>query len=475
MFAMLKNYFSEFKILKTVSKEFWLVNAIQFFDGLSYFSVIIVISMYLTENVGFSDYDAGVWQGIFFLFITAFMFTVGSICDAIGVKKSFLFAAFLLMVSRLGMGVGPEMFTGNTLKYVIIGMLLIMSLGTAVLVTNTNTALRHFTTKKNRSTGFNVYYLIMNVGAAIAGFGVTDGFRNWLGTVKGNLAIFTFGFAMSAICFVAAYMINENNREEKEEPKAPGSAKTPIQIFAEVWKEKPFQKLVFFLILTLGVRLVFTHQTMVMPKYYLRTLYADFQLGAVNSLNPIIISIGLILIIPIINKFKIVTLLVVGMGISALSLLFLALPGEWFLAIPGVYNLDQAYYIVILLQILVFAVGELIFSPRFTEYVASVAPKDKVASYMGLSALPMFIARPLNGFVSGLLIANLCYDGVRAKIDTGNIEYVGSPEFMWMIYFALAILSPIAVIALKKSLAQENVQENVNETPAAEKAAEEAN
>ena len=71
MFAMFKNYFSEFKILKTVSKEFWLVNAIQFFDGLSYFSVIIVISMYLTENVGFSDYDAGVWQGIFFLFITA--------------------------------------------------------------------------------------------------------------------------------------------------------------------------------------------------------------------------------------------------------------------------------------------------------------------------------------------------------------------------------------------------------------------
>lgn len=477
MFAMLKNYFSEFKILKTVSKEFWLVNVIQFFDGLSYFSVIIIISMYLTENVGFSDYDAGVWQGIFFLFITAFMFTVGSICDAIGVKKSFLFATLLLMISRLGLGVGPEMFAGDSLKYVTMMLLIIMSLGTAVLVTNTNTALRHFTSKKNRGTGFNVYYLIMNVGAAIAGFGVTDGFRNWLGTVKGNLAIFTFGFVMSAICFAAAYFINESNREEKEEPKAAGeAAKTPIQIFAEVWKEKPFQKLVFFLVLTLGVRLVFTHQTMVMPKYYLRTLYTDFQLGAVNSLNPIIISVGLILIIPIINKFRIVSLLVVGMTISALSLLFLALPGEWFTAIPGIQNLNQAYYFVIVLQIFVFAVGELIFSPRFTEYVASVAPKDKVASYMGLSALPMFIARPLNGFVSGLLIANLCYDGVRAKIDTGNVEYLGSPEFMWMIYFALAIISPIAVVALRKSLSQENIdgplvaETNVEgvEVPAAE-------
>ena len=38
-------------------------------------------------------------------------------------------------------------------------------------------------------------------------------------------------------------------------------------------------------------------------------------------------------------------------------------------------------------QILVFAFGELLFSPRFSEYVARVAPKDKVASYMSLAAL----------------------------------------------------------------------------------------
>lgn len=437
-------------------KEFWLVNAIQFFDGLSYFSVIIIISMFLTDNVGFSDYDAGVWQGIFFLFITAFMFTVGSICDVIGDKKSFLFANLLLMISRLGMGISPEILEGTALKYLIAALLFIMALGTAMLVTITSTALRHFTRPENRGKGFNLYYLIMNVGAAIAGFGVCDGFRNALGPVKGNLAIFTFGFVMSAVCFLCAYFINEDNQEEKDEETSGENAKTPLKIFAEVWKEKAFQKLVLFLCLTLGVRLVFTHQTMVMPKYYLRTMFADFQLGAVNSLNPIIITVGLALTMNFINKFSIVKLLVLGMSVSALSLLFLAFPGRWFMVIPGISNLDQAYRFVIVAQIFVFAVGELIFSPRFTEYVASVAPKDKVASYMGLSALPMFIARPINGFVSGLLIANLCYDGVKAKIETGNIGYLESPEFMWMIYFGLAIVSPIAVIALKKMLTQEN-------------------
>lgn len=458
------------------SKEFWLVNAIQFFDGLSYFSVIIIISMFLTDNVGFSDYDAGVWQGIFFLFITAFMFTVGSICDVIGDKKSFLFSTLLLLISRLGMGVLPGIIDGTVLKTAIAALLFVMALGTAMLVTITNTALRHFTTggkDGNRSKGFNLYYLIMNVGAMLAGVGVCDGFRNLLGPTSGNLAIFTFGAVMSAICFFCSYIINEDNIEEKDEEKGDDAeVKTPLKIFAEVWKEKPFQKLVLFLCLTLGVRLVFTHQTMVMPKYYLRTMFADFQLGAVNSLNPLIITVGLALTMNFIGKFNIVKLLVVGMTLSALSLLFLAFPGEWFLAIPGVNNLDQAYRFVIIAQILVFAVGELIFSPRFTEYVASVAPKDKVASYMGLSALPMFVARPINGFVSGLLIANLCYDGVKAKIETGNIEYLESPEFMWMIYFILAIVSPIAVVALKKSLTESSTPDEA--TPAEEKPAEAA-
>jgi len=475
MLEAVKNYFSEFKIMKTVSKDFWLVNAIQFFDGLAYFAVIIIISLYLTDNVGFSDMEAGAWQGIFFLFITAFMFSVGSVCDTLGVKKTFYVASALLALSRLGMGIAPLFLTGNLLKYLVMALLLVMALGTAMLVTNTNAALRHFTTSENRATGFNVYYLIMNIGAAIAGFGVTDGFRNFFGPVRGNLVILDFSFGMAVITFICAVMISKKHDAAAIAEQAGTPQKTPLQIFLEVWKESAFQKLVLFLVLTLGVRLVFTHQTMVMPKYYIRTLYNDFQLGSVNSLNPAIIVIGLILVIPIINKFNIVKLLVVGMTISALSLLFLAVPNGWIMTIPGIHNLNQAYFFIIVAQIVVFAIGELIFSPRFVEYVASVAPKDKVAAYMGLSALPMFIARPINGFVSGLLISSFAYDGIRAKIDTGNVSYFQSPEWMWMIYFLLAAVSPIAIVLFRGSVTSkttddENGAGEKKKTPAAEEA-----
>jgi MFS family permease len=453
MLKAVKEYFSEFKVLKTASKEFWLSNAISFFDSLAYFSMINVMTLYLTDNCGFSDVDSGAWVGIFTLFITAFTFAVGSICDVIGVRRSFLLAAILLMISRLGLGIAPTVLQGEPLRYAVMGLILLMALGSAYMIPMITTAIRRFTIKENRSTGFNVYYLIMNVAAIFAGFAITDGFRNWLGDLKGNMAILDFGFAMALFCSICAYLINEKNIADKDEVVDTDSQKKrPLQIFTEVWKESAFQKLVLFLFLTIGVRLVFSHQFLVMPKYYTRVLFSDYDLGFANSINPLIIVVGLILLIPIINRYSTFKLIVVGMTVSALSLTFMAIPLEWTMQIPGIHNVDQAYRFIIYAQITVFAVGELIFSPRFTEYISVVAPKEKVASYMSLSALPMFIAKPINGFISGILISGYSYDGIRAKIDSGNLTYKQSPEFMWLIYLILAALSPIAVLAMKRVL-----------------------
>lgn len=482
--SLFTGYFSEFGILKHASREFWLTNAIQFCDGLAYFSMINVITLYLTTNCGFSDVDSGAWVGIFTLYITVFVFAVGAICDVIGIRRSFFIGMGLLALSRLGLGVVPSLsLDPNLLKPVsavfagwglapvaayfqnetptqlsIKALLISLALGTAFMSPVITTSLRRFTTKETRATGFNIYYLIMNIGAIIAGVVITDGFRHKFGEVTGNLAILDFGCILSLICIVCAYLMREHNyADESERISAEDQQRRPLAIFMEVWKESAFRKLILFLVLTIGVRLVFTHQFLVMPKYYTRVLYSDFDLGAANSINPTIIVLGLILLIPIINRFATIKLIVFGMMISALSLLFMCVPLSWIMALPWIHNVTQAYFFIIIAQILVFAVGELFFSPRFTEYIASVAPKDKVSSYMALSALPTFISKPINGFLSGLLVAKFSYEGIRAKIDTGNIDYGNSPEFMWLIYFGVAILSPFAVIALRRYISQAKV------------------
>ncbi|MEI6655840.1 MAG: MFS transporter [Verrucomicrobiota bacterium] len=459
-----RNYFSEFGVLKSASRDFWLTNAIQFFDGLAYFSMVTVLSIYLTTNCGFNDVDAGAWFGIYMLFVTAFMFGVGSICDVIGIKKSYFIGFGLLALARLGLGVVPVFLHGEALQWVVKGLLLIMSLGTAFIAPVTMTSLRRYTTKSVRATGFNVYYLLMNIGAIIANALIVDGFAKIWGDVDGKLAILDFGFLMSLCAVGCTALLREDNyAEDSERATGENDTKRPLHILLEVWKERAFQKLLLFLVLTIGVRLVFTNQMLVMPKYYTRVLYTDFELGLASSINPFIIVLGLIAIIPIINRFATVRLIIIGMAISAFSLVFLALPLEWVLRLPGIHNITQAYLFVIVAQIVVFAFGELIFMPRFTEYIASVSPPDKVSSYMALAALPMFIAKPINGFVSGILISKFCYDGIRPKIDTGNIAFRDSPEFMWVIYLILAALSPLAVIALRKFLTQQGPE--VSATP----------
>ncbi len=459
-------YFSEFKILNTVSKDFWLTNVVQFFDGLAYFSMITVFVLFLTDYCAFNDADATLWVGLYTLFISAFVFAVGSICDIIGIRKTYMIGFIILIVGRLLMGLGPDICTTPEAdkSSVMLGIL-IMSFGTAFMSPVIQTSVRRFSPIKARSVGFNIYYMLMNIAAVLANVFFIDFFRYLFGPVASGYWIINFGTLMVFFGFLTTRLINEDNYAEPSEREASKNTplRRPLQLFKEVWKEPTFRKLILFLFLTLGVRLVFTLQFLVMPKYYVRTMYDDFSIGVINGLNPAIIVSGLILLIPILGRFKTVSLMIVGMSISAFSLVFMAVPIDWYLYVPGIETRSQAYLVAIVAQILVFAFGELLFSPRFSEYVARVAPKDKVASYMSLAALPLFIAKPINGIIGGLLVAYFCYDGICAKMDTGHIGFWESPELMWLIYLIVAVISPVAIIMTRKTITSDKMEETSEE------------
>lgn len=471
----LVRYFSEFGVLKDCGQNFWLTNFIQFFDGLAYFSMINIFVLFLIKYCGFKDADAAFWVGMYTLFLSLFVFAVGTICDIIGLKRTYLIGFSILITGRLLLGFGTDLGTSlfnmtheNTRFIVMLGIG-IMSFGTAFMSPCISTSIRRFTTLRSRPTGFNFYYLFMNIGAILAGL-VVIGPLLKIDPVKGLFWIINFGTCCSAIAFIFTRFVDEDFYAVPEEKQQKGQAarRSPLGLILEVARERAFQKLIVFLVLTLGVRLVFTLQFLVMPQYYSRTVGEDFDLGFMNSINPIIIVSGLILIIPIINKYSTVKLMIYGMSISAFSLVLMAIPAEWFFVVPGISTLPQAYFVAITLQIIVFGIGELLFSPRFTEYVARVAPKDKVASYMSLSALPMFIAKPINGVVGGLLVTYFCYDGIAAKMDTGHIGFWDSPEFMWSIYLVIAVISPLAIILTKDSFVSDRPEEDSGSAPAEE-------
>jgi len=61
-----------------------------------------------------------------------------------------------------------------------------------------------------------------------------------------------------------------------------------------------------------------------------------------------------------------------------------------------------------------FAVGEATQAPRFYEYVADLAPKEQVGTYMGFAFLPVAIGSFVAGPLAGWLVANYIRGGNSA-------------------------------------------------------------
>ncbi len=74
--------------LKNYSKAFWTANFVELLERAAYYGVFIVITLYLSRILGFSDVEAGMISGIFsggLYFLPTFS---GALADKIGFKSS---------------------------------------------------------------------------------------------------------------------------------------------------------------------------------------------------------------------------------------------------------------------------------------------------------------------------------------------------------------------------------------------------
>ena len=79
---------------------------------------------------------------------------------------------------------------------------------------------------------------------------------------------------------------------------------------------------------------------------------------------------------------------------------------------------------LIALSLVIFAFGEMASSPRIQEYISTIAPREKVALYMGYSFLPISGGNFLGGLLSGNLYGSLSdkYNLLRGYLAENNIQ-----------------------------------------------------
>ena len=96
--------------------------------------------------------------------------------------------------------------------------------------------------------------------------------------------------------------------------------------------------------------------------------------------------------------------------------------------------------ISLVLFIIVFTIGEAIWSPRLMQFSAEIAPRGKEGAYMSLAVLPYFL-----GKIGATVMADILTEQYFASGMTEFPEH----ELSWLWIAIMCLISPIGMVIFK--------------------------
>jgi len=150
------------------------------------------------------------------------------------------------------------------------------------------------------------------------------------------------------------------------------------------------RRLVVFLVVVSGYYLLIEQFYQTFPVYIVRVFGEKAPREEITLINPLAIALFQVLVGRVTKRLPAVPAMAFGVFVGAVSM---ALMG----AVPTLFGAAGSFF--------VFAVAEMIYSPRYYEYVSSFAPKGREGLYMGLALAPFGVGGLVGGVLSGRLIA----------------------------------------------------------------------
>jgi MFS family permease len=318
--------------------------------------------------------------------------------------------------------------------------LFVMAAGEGILQPALYAGVKDYTDKRTATLGYAFLYSIMNVGIAVGAW-VSPKAREWwagrggISTTDdpsaGISGAFWFFIGITLVMLLVHLNFFTKRVEDRDRVDlGPVQEPDPGLSWLGKLRNLPIldHRFLFFIFILLPVRTLFAHQFLTMPHYVTRAFPAE--VGArwewINGLNPLVIVIGVPLFAMFTARKKVVDMMIAGTVVTALSTLLLV-------TAPNVK--------LLLAYVILFSLGEAMWSSRFLEYVADIAPAGRVGLYMGVANIPWFLAKTTTGLYAGSLLDRF--------VPAGGPQ---DPETLWWIYFAIAIISPIGLITARRWL-----------------------
>lgn len=373
-------------------KDFWLANFMELCERAAYYGFFIVLTLYLTDIVGFNDKATGVVAGVFFALLYFFPPFVGAISDKIGFKNGLIIAFSLLTIGYFFLGIFHT-------KILVILFLFIVLIGGSFIKPLITGTVAKTTSEVNKARGFSLFYWVVNIGA-FGGKTVVPSIRQGIGLEYVNF--FSSGMAFIALLF--AIFIFKPFKTDIQEKKISDVTNALIKIFKT-------PRLIILTLIVAGFWIIQHQLYATMPKYVIRLLGEEAKPEWLANVNPLVVVIFVVFITQLTKKYKAVSVMFIGMLIMPFSALAMAMSQSLesitgsSVSILGWFNMHPLT-IMMIIGIAIQGLAECFISPRFLEYFSLQAPKGEEGVYMGFSHLHSFFSALIGFIMSGFYWIN---------------------------------------------------------------------
>ncbi len=405
---------------KSFTLNYWVVIMMEFFERGSYYGMMSILSVYMTDQLDFTKEGVGVIKSTIQPMLYILPILSGAIGDRFGYKRVLTFAFIFL-----GLG---YFLTSQTTEYAMVfGSLMIMAFGAGAFKPMVSGTIARETNESNSTLGFGIFYWAINLGAFLFPLLLVPYIKN------------TFGwqYVMMASAIATTAMLIPTFLIYKE-PKKPESTKSIAEVLKGAVMVLSDFKFIGLIVIYSGFWILyfqmFDSVLWYVQKYVDATSLNNFVNNALGLIgininwkfdveHVTVINAGTIILLQIfvsniVKHTKALPTMIAGIALGTIGMAILAINTNiW----------------VFMLGIIIFSIGEMTAHPKFISYVGLIAPEDKKALYLGYS----FLYGVLGSFIGGILGANLYVHFV---------DKLNEPRTLWIIFSLIGVVTIIGLL-----------------------------
>jgi dipeptide/tripeptide permease len=365
-------------------RPFWVANISEIFERLSYYAVFAALARYLHEALQFPTDQAASLSGVFGGAVWVMAIFGGALADRIGFRRALSLAYFILSGSYFLVGsiAAPWMAPLRSVLPLglLVGVILFLpALGVALVKPSVVGTTARASKENVRSIGYSIYYTLVNIGSFLGPF-----LAGWVHEHMRVENVFRLAALSVFLMFIGVLIFfREPRRVDEQQTTSLGQvARNMLTVLGNF-------RFVLFLLIFSGYWIVFWQQYLILPIYIHEYIDPGANTEMILIADPLIVITLTVAVNALTRRIPSFAAITLGTLITALGWLSVGL-------YPRVWTAVAALMIV--------ALGEIIQSPRYYEYISRLAPSGQQGTYMGFAFLPIGIGSLIGGKFGGMLL-----------------------------------------------------------------------